>query len=165
MVDPTEFVLSRLLSAPPPRVWAAWTEAHRLERWWGPKGMPLTVLALDVRPGGHFHYSMKLPTGDAWYGRFDYTAVEAPSRLAYLSGFADASGQRTRAPFSDSFPVLVSNTLSLEAQGEGTLLTLRAHAVNPTADELAAFTGLFSSMRQGFGSTFDALEAYLGGLD
>ena len=165
MSDPTPFVVSRTVRATRTRVWAAWTEAHRLEKWWGPKGMPLGVLALDVRPGGLFHYSMKLPNGDMWYGRFDYEAVEAPGRLVYLSGFADAAGERCRPPFADTFPLLVRNELQFEDLGGETRLTLRAVPVDGDAAAIATFTGMFASMQQGFGSTFDVLEEYLGGGD
>jgi uncharacterized protein YndB with AHSA1/START domain len=163
MTASNDFVFSRLVSAPRPRVWAAWTERDRLAKWWGPKGMPLAVLALDVRPGGLFHYSMELPSGDKWFGRFDYEAVEAPSRLVYVSGFADAAGARTRPPFSPTFPLLVRNELVLEDRGRQTLISLRGHALDASAEEIATFTGMFPSMQQGFGGTFDQLEAHLDG--
>lgn len=165
MSEPSVFVVSRTVRASRARVWAAWTEAARLEKWWGPKGMPLAVLALEVRPGGVFHYSMTLPNGDTWYGRFDYEEVQPPERLVYLSGFADAEGARCRPPFSDTFPLLVRNELELEDLGAETRVTLRAVSVDGDAAAIATFTGMFASMQQGYGSTFDVLEEYLGGGD
>lgn len=165
MSTSADFVFSRLVHAPRARVWAAWTEADRLAKWWGPKGMPLEVLALDVRPGGRFHYSMRLPTGDLWYGRFDYEAVDAPARLVYLSGFADAQGERIRPPFSTTFPLLVRNELAFDARGADTLVTLHGRPVDASPEELATFAGMVPSMQNGFGGTFDELEAYLGAGD
>ncbi len=31
------FVIARVFGAPREAAWKAWTEAERLERWWGPK--------------------------------------------------------------------------------------------------------------------------------
>jgi len=41
----------------------AWTQAHRLAEWWGPKGLTMKVAKLDLRPGGTFHYSIATPDG------------------------------------------------------------------------------------------------------
>ena len=42
-----------------------------------------------------------------------------------------------------------------------TMLTLRGRPLNATDEERATFVDMFPSMQQGFGGTFDQLEAYL----
>ncbi len=58
-----EFIIARVFDAPRDLVWKAWTEAEHLARWWGPKGFPISVVKLDLRPGGVFLYSMRFPEG------------------------------------------------------------------------------------------------------
>ena len=157
-----EFAISRMLNVPRESVWKAWTEAARLEKWWGPKGSTVRVVALDVRPGGIFHYAMQFKPGHDIWGRFIYREIVAPERMVYVSAFSDAAGGVTRAPFFDGkWPLEILNTLTLTAQGGKTLLALRAHPLNARDDELKTFTGAFDSMRQGFGGSFEQLDSHL----
>jgi len=77
-----EFTIARTLNAPRELVWKAWTEREALEEWWGPKGCPIEVEELDVKPGGKFHYSMRMPDGSVWWGVFHYREVESPHGLS-----------------------------------------------------------------------------------
>ncbi len=156
-----DFVVSRVLNAPRDLVWKAWTEPKRLAEWWGPKGCTLRVIKVDLRPGGVFHYAMAYKPGHEMWGRFVYRDVAAPERLVYVSSFSDEGAGLTRAPFKDTFPLEILNTLTLSEQGAKTVLTLRGHPLNATDEERATFIDMFPSMQQGFGGTFDQLEAYL----
>jgi uncharacterized protein YndB with AHSA1/START domain len=78
-----------------------------------------------------------------------------------LSSFSDPSGGVTRAPFAETFPLELLNTLTLTEQGGKTTLVLRGGPINPTEDERKTYTGMFDSMRQGFGGTFEQLADYL----
>ncbi len=159
-----EFVITRVLNAPRAQVWKAWTEADRLQQWWGPKGCKLRVVTLDLRPGGLFHYAMEFQPGHAMYGRFVYREIAAPERLVYVSSFSDVQGGITRAPFEqirDSWPPEVLNTLTLGEDGGRTMLTLRGHPLNAGEAEAKTFAGMFDSMRRGFGGTLDQLASHL----
>jgi uncharacterized protein YndB with AHSA1/START domain len=155
------FVISRAFDAPRELVWRAWTEAERLQRWWGPKGCPVTVKRLEVRPGGLFHYSMALPNGDLWWGRFVYREIERPARLVYASAFSDEAGGVVRAPFSQTWPLEVLNELTLTEENGRTTLLLQGGPIDATAEEQAFFESFFASMEQGFGGTFDQLAEHL----
>ncbi len=156
-----DFVVSRVLAAPRELVWKAWAEPKCLAEWWGPKGCTLRVIKVDLRPGGVFHYAMAYKPGHEMWGRFVYRDVAAPERLVYVSSFSDEGAGLTRAPFKDTFPLEILNTLTLSEQGAKTVLTLRGHPLNATDEERATFIDMFPSMQQGFGGTFDQLEAYL----
>jgi uncharacterized protein YndB with AHSA1/START domain len=156
-----DFVVTRVFDAPRGLVWKAWTEPERLAAWWGPKGCKLRVVKVDLRPGGVFHYAMAYKPGHDLWGRFVYRDVAPPERLVYVSSFSDENVGLTRAPFKDTFPLEILNTLTLgEANGK-TLLTLRGQPLHATAEERALFKDMFPSMQQGFGGTFDQLDAYL----
>ncbi|ETR77104.1 activator of HSP90 ATPase [Afipia sp. P52-10] len=156
-----EFVVSRTFNAPRAQVWRAWTDADALARWWGPKGCTLRVIALDVRPGGIFHYAMEFGGAPAMFGRFVYREVTAPEKLVFVTSFADAAGSVIRAPFSETWPLGVHNTLTLTETGDQTALTLRGGPVDPTDAEYEIFLGMFPSMQQGFAGTFEQLDSYL----
>jgi uncharacterized protein YndB with AHSA1/START domain len=156
-----DFVVTRVIDAPRDLVWKAWTELERLPAWWGPKGCKLRVVKVDLRPGGVFHYAMAYKPGHDMWGRFVYRDIAAPERLVYVSSFSDENAGLTRAPFKDTFPLEILNTLTLSESNGKTLLTLRGQPLYATAEERALFKDMFPSMQQGFGGTFDQLEAYL----
>lgn len=159
-----EFTISRAFNAPRDLVWKAWSEPERLAQWWGPKGCGLEVKTLDFRPGGIFHYSMKLPTDQTWWGRFTYREIEKPGRIVFVSSFSNEAGGVARAPFSSTWPLEVLNNLTLTEQDGKTTVALRGGPLNPTPEEREMFEGMSDSMKQGFGGTFDQLDDYLAGL-
>lgn len=160
----TEFVISRVFNASREKVWKAWTEAERLAKWWGPKGCKLSILKFELKPGGMFHYAMEYQPGHPIYGRFIYREIAAPERLVYVSSFSDEKGGIARAPFPqirDTFPLELLNTVTFAEADNKTTLTLRGGPINPTEAEAKTYAGMFDSMRQGFGGTFDQLDAHL----
>lgn len=159
--ETNELVVTRVLAAARETVWKAWSEAERLAQWWGPKGCTVEVAKLEFRPGGVFHYNIKMPDGSALWGKFVYREIAAPERLVYISSFADENGNIIRAPFSPTFPLEVSNTMTLTESGGQTTLTLRGKPINATEEERATFASMNASMQQGFGGMLDVLAEYL----
>ncbi len=155
------FVITRVYNVPREAVWKAWTERDALAQWWGPKGCTVEVAALDVRPGGIFHYGIDMPDGRRIWGRFIYREIEKPSRLVFVDSFSDEKGGITRAFFSESFPLEILNIVTLAESGGKTTLRLEGSPINPTDKERAVFEGMHKSMEQGFGGTFDQLNDYL----
>ena len=45
-------VITRIFNAPPPVVFATWTDANQLVQWWGPRGFQIVSCNADVRVGG-----------------------------------------------------------------------------------------------------------------
>jgi len=119
---------------------------------------------LDVRPGGIFHYAMDVDGKPAMFGRFRYQEVVAPEKLVFFSSFADEDGNLIRAPFSATFPMEVLNVWTLSEADGKTTLTLRGGPHEATDEEYAFYAGMFESMQQGFGGTFDKLDDYLATL-
>lgn len=157
----SELVVVRVFDAPRELVWRAFAEAERLARWWGPKGFEVGVLRLEFTPGGTFHYSMRSPEGHEMWGKFVYREIAEPERIVYVSSFSDPQGGLTRHPMWPQWPLEVLNTITLEARGHQTVLTLRGRPVGAPEDELSFFNKVQSGVKTGFGATFDQLEAYL----
>jgi uncharacterized protein YndB with AHSA1/START domain len=156
-----ELVITRTFDAPRELVFKAFAETERLARWWGPQGCTIHVSTLDFRPGGVFHYRMALPDGHDMWGCFTYREIVPPEKIVWVNAFSDPDGNLTRAPFGETIPLEILNTVTLEGQGGKTVLTLRSVPVDSTAEEVATFEGMFDSMRQGWGGTWDQLDTYL----
>ena len=158
------FVIRRTFKASRERVYRAWTEPEQLQRWWAPPGFALGVHAREFRHGGRFHYSMATPDGHLMWGRFHYREL-VPSRLIVsLVAFSDAQGGLARHPMSATWPMETLHFASFTDEGGRTTLTLESFPYRATEEERATFRAGFASMTQGFGGTFNQLEAYLASL-
>lgn len=157
-----ELVITRVFNAPRELVFKACTEATHLANWWGPAGLKLSVIKLEVRPGGTFLYGMHAENGSEMYGKFVYHAIQAPEKLVFVNSFSDKEGNIIRAPFSNVWPLEIMNTWTFTEEGQGkTKITLRGMPYHATEEEHKAFEEMFPSMQQGFGATFDQLDTYL----
>jgi uncharacterized protein YndB with AHSA1/START domain len=160
-MEDNELVITRGFDAPRDLVFKVWSEVEHLKNWWGPKGFKLSVAELDFRPGGFFHYNMQSPDGYEMWGKFVYHEIESPEKIVYVNSFSDPEGNIVRAPFSATFPLEIRNILTFtEIEGK-TTITLRGGPINVSEEELNFFKGMFESMKQGFGGTFDQLAEYL----
>jgi uncharacterized protein YndB with AHSA1/START domain len=94
------------LGAPPDEVFLYLTDPERYVRWQGVKA------ELDPRPGGVFRVWMDAKT----VASGEFVEVESPRRVVFTWGWEDNEG----VP-----PGSTTVELTLEADGEGTLLMLR----------------------------------------
>jgi uncharacterized protein YndB with AHSA1/START domain len=78
--------VQRILDAPRERVFRAWTDPAWIARWWGsPDGVK--HIEVDFRVGGHYRYTVKEPSGDAWYLVGTYQEITPPEKLVYTWAF------------------------------------------------------------------------------
>ena len=157
-----DFVISRVLAAPRELVYQSFTDAERMQHWWGPKGCTVTLSRMDLRPGGTYLYGMKTPDGSTMWGRFVYREIVAPKRLVFVNSFSDEAGGLTRHPLSPTWPLELLTTITFEEQGATTLLTVRWSVLPTTPQaERATFAASHASMAQGWGGTLEQLTGYL----
>lgn len=158
----TDFVILRVFDAPRETVWKAFTEPQRMKEWWGPKGVKVVSAAIDLRPGGTYHYSLRTPDGHVMWGKFVYREIDAPRRLVWVNSFSDAAGGLTRHPLSPSWPLEMLTTVTFDAPRAGeTGVTIRWSPINATEAEQSTFDAGHDSMRQGWNGTLDQLAAFL----
>jgi uncharacterized protein YndB with AHSA1/START domain len=119
--------ISRLIAAPPARIWAAWTDPDALPKWWGPEGFTCRTKEIDLREGGIWRFDMVAPDGTVWPTRHRYTAHLPHRRIDFLLDGDDVS--------EDSKVVRVT----FMPDGDGTRVTL--HMTFPSAAELARVRG------------------------
>lgn len=155
------FVLERLFDAPREHVWNAFTQPEHLKRWWGSPGSSIEIARFELKPGGLFHYCMKLPDNRVMWARFIFREIVAPERLSWLNGFSDKDGGLTRNPWVPGFPLETLNTVTLAAEDGGTLLTITVVPFNADDGETRVFEGGIKGMKMGFGASFSKLADYL----
>lgn len=142
---PNEISITRVYEAPVKMVWDAWTDPKQVAQWWGPRGFTITTHSKDLRPGGHWNYTMHGPDGTDYINKTKYYEVEKHARLVY-----DHGGNDEQAPL---FRVTVTFA---ESKGKTTMEMTMAL---PTA-EAAAETRKFIKQAGG-NSTWDRLAEYL----
>jgi uncharacterized protein YndB with AHSA1/START domain len=81
--------LRRILPAPPPTVFAAFTDADELVRWWGPAGFTTPALDFEARAGASYRIKMQPPEGEPFHLTGEFREVDPPSRLAYTFVWED----------------------------------------------------------------------------
>ena len=141
-------------------VFSAFAEAEALAEWWGPPGVPITVVKFDFRPKGIFHYKSQMQGQTVW-GRFVYGEIARPDVLEFTSSFSDEKGGITRAPFSEKFPIEIFNRLEFLEDGAGTKIKLTGYPVNATEEEELFFASMTQGIQQGFAGTFSQLRTFL----
>ncbi len=76
-----EIVSTRHYALPREQLWAAFADAQRLARWWGPAGFRNTFEQCEFRPGGRWRFTMHGPDGQDYANLSVFHTVEAPARI------------------------------------------------------------------------------------
>jgi uncharacterized protein YndB with AHSA1/START domain len=144
--------IERVFNAPRELVFAAFTEPDRIAQWWGPREWNTRNAAMDVRPGGVWHYVMVGPDGTEAWGKAIYKEITPPSRLVYLDQFSDAEGNA--AP---GMPEILIEYTFEEVEGGKTKMVSVANF--GTAENLQKVLDM--GMMQGMTETLDRLDEFL----
>lgn len=73
--------LSRRFAAPREAVFRAFTEPEAMVQWWGPEGMDVPEIRMDVREGGAWRTCMRSSTGELHCVAGIYREISPPERL------------------------------------------------------------------------------------
>jgi uncharacterized protein YndB with AHSA1/START domain len=140
-----EIRIVRVYDAPVQAVWDAWTDPEQTAQWWGPRGFTLTTHSKDLRPGGHWRYTMHGPDGTDYPNNTKYFEVEPYAKLVY-----DHGG-------NDDQPPLFRVTVLFSEIGGKTKMDMTMSLPTP---EAAEETRIFIK-KAGGDSTWDKLAEYL----
>ncbi|MES1216526.1 MAG: SRPBCC domain-containing protein [Bacteroidota bacterium] len=155
-----ELKIVRDFKAPKNLVFDAFATAEAFAEWWGPVGMPITLVHFEFKQGGKAHYKME-DHGQTMWGVFNYRNIVRPDLLEFVSSFSDEDGNICKAPFPMEFPLEIFNHLELEENNGITTITLSGYPVNATPEQEATYYSMIANMSQGFAGTLNQLEAYL----
>ncbi len=104
--------LKRRLKASPAKVFAAWTDAEKVKRWFAP-GEATTIRAeSDARVGGRYRFVMRAPDGEEHDVSGVYRDVVANQKLVFTWAWKSTPERQSVV------------TVLLQPDGDGTLLTL-----------------------------------------
>jgi uncharacterized protein YndB with AHSA1/START domain len=144
--DSKEIKLVRIYDAPVQAVWDAWTDPAQAAQWWGPRGFTITHHSKDLRPGGHWSYTMHGPDGTDWPNVTKYLEVEPLKKLVYDHGGNDDTpplfqvevlfnevGGKTRMD--------MTMRLATAEEARQTRQRIKLHNGNTTWDRLAEYLG------------------------
>jgi uncharacterized protein YndB with AHSA1/START domain len=151
--DTLTMTLDAEFEASPEQVWQLWADPRQLERWWGPPTYPATVTSHDLRPGGRVEYHMTGPDGDQPRGYWEIAQVDAPHRLIFSDGFANADG----TPNSDMPLNEVRVTITEISEGR-TQMTIQSKFPDAAAMEQLTVMGMEEGLKQAV-SQIDAILA------
>ncbi len=140
-------------AAPPVRVWQLWADPRQLERWWGPPTYPATVTSHNLTAGGRVEYHMTGPQGDQSRGYWDVVEADAPHRLVFRDGFANADG----TPNGD-MPMTTARVRIEDIGGGRTRMSIENVFPNAQAMEQLLGMGMDEGMSQAVGQ-IDAILA------
>jgi uncharacterized protein YndB with AHSA1/START domain len=85
-----ELVLTRLIDAPPEKVYRAWTDPELLKQWFAPLPYTTPVAKLDVRPGGANLIVMRDPQGSDLPNAGVYLEVVENKKLVFTDAYTRA---------------------------------------------------------------------------
>ena len=147
MSDDRELMLTRLIDAPPEKVYRAWTDPQLLKQWFAPMPYTTPVAELDVRPGGSAFIVMRGPDGKDLPNHGVYLEVVPNQRLVSTDAYVQA-WQPSEKPF-------MTLILTFEAEGGKTRYTARARHWTVADRETHEKMGF----HQGWGICTDQLTA------
>jgi uncharacterized protein YndB with AHSA1/START domain len=105
--QPPPLRISRTFHAPRTSVFAAWSSAERVKRWFRPETYTVSDAAVDLRVGGAFDVCMRAPDGEEHWTRGVFVEVTPHTRLVIDMRVVDGSGDPlfrayTEVDFSDA---------------------------------------------------------------
>jgi uncharacterized protein YndB with AHSA1/START domain len=136
--------LKRRLKAPAEKVFSAWTDPEKIVRWFGPAETASDSVRadMDVRVGGRYRMRFKTVDGESHEVGGEYKEVIANERLVFSWAWHSTPERESLV------------TITLKADGDGTLLTLHHERF---FDQKAR-----DGHNRGWTGTLEKLERYLG---
>lgn len=104
-------------AAPVERVFDAFTDPRKLERFWGPPGWPATFTEFDRSIGGFARYHMTSPKGEKSSGAWEFISIDEPRGFEVIDQFVGDDGKPL-----EGFP-LMRMTFAFEPTADGTRMT------------------------------------------
>jgi uncharacterized protein YndB with AHSA1/START domain len=137
--------IERYFDAPPELVYEIVTDPQLVPEWYGPRRFRTEVVEMDVRVGGTWHFANVDDDGNRYEFKGQYLELDPPRLVKQTWEFLGMPG------------AVSTETMTLTAQGDGTLV----HVVADYGSPEAAAGAIGSGMEHGASETYDRLEELL----
>jgi uncharacterized protein YndB with AHSA1/START domain len=87
--------LTRVVRAPRPKVFAAWTTPETLKQWWGPGPVTCPEAHIDLREGGEYRIANLEADGSTTWIWGTFERVQVPEELIYTWEVSIVPGEAT----------------------------------------------------------------------
>lgn len=149
--EQNQLIAERSFAAPKNKVWKFYTTAELLDKWWGPEPYRAVTKSFDFSEGGHWHYIMQGPDGDAHHCINLYKTINAENSFTALDAFANEDWSvKEDMPGSDW-------EVTFTEDGDQT----HVKVVLTTKDAETLKTLVDMGMKEGFDTGLTQLEALL----
>lgn len=155
------FTITRRFDADIDRVFDAWADPEKMEKWSGPPGATLTRLSGDIEPGSLMHTRSDHPQMGTTYTLAKWLRVDRPTHIAWEQSFADEEGNKVKPFFFPAWPLTLLTEVDFAATGDATMVTLRWTPLDGSDEDIAGFIEQMGAMEQGWGGSFDKLAEML----
>jgi uncharacterized protein YndB with AHSA1/START domain len=136
----THVIVKRHFAASPEAVYRAHIDPKLIQQWMlGPEGWTMPVCINDARPGGKIRYEWSNGQGQGFYLTGEFLELEPYRRIVHV--------ERMHLP--DPTPDNHIET-TFEANGSGTLMTMRMTLPDAKTREMMLATGMESGMEASY---------------
>ena len=136
----THVIVKRHFAASPEAVYRAHIDPKLIQQWMlGPEGWTMPVCINDARPGGKIRYEWSKGQGQGFYLTGEFLELEPYRRIVHV--------ERMHLP--DPTPDNHIET-TFEANGSGTLMTMRMTLPDAKTREMMLATGMESGMEASY---------------
>ena len=158
-----KFVINRSFEVSRDVMFEMWTDPTHFAKWLPPTGFTMKFLHADIKVGGSTFYSMSNADGLTMYGKTFYKEITRPSRIVYTQIFCDANEKVSRHPMAPTWPESMLTTVEFTEEGTDRTRVTVTWEIDGKATEIErqTFINERSGMTQGWGGSFDKLEAAL----
>jgi uncharacterized protein YndB with AHSA1/START domain len=85
-----ELTITRLINAPPEKVYQAWIDPEMIKEWFCPRPWRVTHAVVDARPGGASDMTFKGPNGEEHPNRGVFLEVITGKKLVFTDAYVSA---------------------------------------------------------------------------
>ncbi len=159
MTEAKPLIITRTIDAPVEKVWAAWTEADQIKKWWGPATFTAPTIKVDLRVGGKYLFCMRgklgpdMPDQDFW-STGTYEEIVPLKKLVYLDSFSNENGDVVSpATYGmTDLPETMRVQIEFESTPDGKTKMTLTHAGAPAGEQA-------SNMEMGWNQSLNKLVA------
>ncbi len=149
--DKRTLISERSFTASLEKVWGAWTDNERLEKWWAPAPWQARTKSFSFTEGGAWHYFMEGPEGKKQYCLNKYLMIVPQASFTAIDCFCDEEGTiNLDLPTSHS-------DVQFDQEGVATKIIV----TTSYASEKDLQTVIEMGMKEGFNQGLDQLEELL----